>query len=140
MSFQNLPRELDIQAAPFLARFTSVVTGTGSQNGLHLYGFVEQFFDQATGMPLDANPARTDNLSGPATTYAIEVNNNLVAGLTSTPPSVPLPAWTTPLPSPLPYPFVWMRQRGMIINAVVYEFAAPTPLWHVSERSDWRRP
>jgi hypothetical protein len=125
VSFQNLPRELDIQAAPFLARLTSVVAGTGAQAGLNLYGFAEANFDPTTGFPLDANPGRADNLQTVATTYAVEIDNNLVPGLTST-PQVFTPLTAT-VASPFPYPYAWLRQKGMVNNGVIYEFAFPPP-------------
>lgn len=125
MSYQNLPESLDIANAPFLARLTSVQVGTGDQDGLYLYGFVEQVLDPATGLPLDAKPGRSDNLDTAATCYALEMRNRRVPGLTAAPPSTPLPAWTTPLPSPLPYPYVWLRLRTGVNGSPVYEFEAP---------------
>lgn len=121
--FAGSQTHLPVENAPFLARLTSVATGTGTQAGLYLYGFVEQTFDPTTGLPQDASPARTGD---PATaTYAVEVDNQLVPGLTATPPTTPLPAWTTPLPSPMPYPYAWMRLKGVVNGAPVYEFELP---------------
>lgn len=109
--------------APFLARLTSFVTGTGAQAGLNLYGFIEQNFDPATGLPVDTPGGRQDDLQTNKMCYALEVDNSLVPGLTSTPASAP--TFTTPLPSPLPAPYVDMRLRGIVNGSPVYEFQWP---------------
>ncbi|HEY7155154.1 MAG TPA: hypothetical protein VH575_14425, partial [Gemmataceae bacterium] len=87
MSYQDLPPYLDLQAAPFLARITSVKVGTGGQAGLYLYGFQECSVDPATGSPLDLFVGRADNLATAASTYAIELSNQLVPTLSGTAPS-----------------------------------------------------
>lgn len=99
--------------APFLARLTSKQNGTGAQASLILYGFTEQSYDPTTGFPVDANPARTDNLSLGATTYALEVSNQ----------SLTVPG-STPSGFTNPGPYVWLRLRGAVEGGLVYEFDA----------------
>lgn len=111
--FASEETHVDYLEAPFLARLTSLVAGTGAQSGLNLYGFTEQVFDPATGFPADASPARTGNPSSTGDTYALEAGNQ----------SITVPG-STPSGYTNPGPYVWLRLKGIVNGIPVYEFDA----------------
>lgn len=102
---------LDTSGEIFLARLTTVQAGAGDLASLWLYGFKEQAFDPNTGIPLDAQPGRQDNLSTLASSYALENGNQLL--------TVP---GDTPTGFVNPGPYVWMRRRKAEGGSPIYEF------------------
>jgi hypothetical protein len=97
--------------APFLARLTSRTAGSGAQANLQLYGFIEQAFDPTTGFPVDVAGGRGGGANPP---YALEIDNQTLTVPGSTPPGFTNAG-----------PYVWMRLKGFVNGAPVYEFAAP---------------
>lgn len=113
--------QLSIDApTTFLARLTGVFTPTtGTYSGVNIYSFVEQQFDP-NGFPIDAVPGQATQpnppVSGamPTSSWATEINNNLL--------TVPGP---TPTGYPNPGPYVEMRLVSQANGVPVYEFTSP---------------
>ncbi|MBP3956334.1 hypothetical protein J8F10_13670 [Gemmata sp. G18] len=92
-------------ADPYRGFFVAKLTAKADVAGVWNYNWVEQTFGPGTGLPTDANPARSGGIvSGAPISPALELNNLEVdlAGDV----------------------FVFMRQKGIVNGQVYYEFVA----------------